>query len=620
MYNQPSRVRYAYGGVRVSSKEQGLKDSPQAQMEQINRYAEHNNIVIIDFIKFYESGSKKDQPMQRAIDQIKHDKRVELFIVKSIDRFTRGGFKPYGDLKEQLEKLNIGLIDTFGVIGNQKINTLEYLGLEYDWSVYSPTLKSELLAAEQSRDEIRDIMSRMIGAQIRYCRMGYWVRGDIYGMRCKKIVTSSGKRTILIPHKTEASMVQKMFQLRAEGKFTDQEIIEQMNTLGFKTHTQYLRDKSDPSRITGKRGGEPLVLKSFLRIINNPVYTGITCEKWTEYKPIRLKFEGIISIDLFNRANKGKFVIHDADGELKFLVNKDPTRVVKSDKGNMQFPYKRVVTCPHCGKQLHGSSSRGKLGKYYPAYHCRRDGHNFRVPLQEFEETISANVRSLQVNMAYLDDFTDAIRNEWERRSKATMSETDVIDEQIKNLAYEARQSMDKIKFLNSETAIKYIEEELVRIEGQIEQLKYQKTTLKVKKPVEIEDLIRYAKYFFEHLDLLLLQQSNPIAKANFFSLIFNTTPDFSALKIRTPENKKTTEVSDVFLALLAPNDHVAGEEGFEPPNAGTRTQCLTTWRLPTGSMIISKMFELSNWRDSTHLRRARDFVFESIAFKRRSP
>ena len=78
----------------------------------------------------------------------------QLFIVKSIDRFTRGGFKPYGDLKEQLEKLDIGLIDTFGVIGTQKINTLEYLGLEYDWSVYSPTLKSELLAAEQSRDEI----------------------------------------------------------------------------------------------------------------------------------------------------------------------------------------------------------------------------------------------------------------------------------------------------------------------------------------------------------------------------------------------------------------------------------------------------------------------------------
>ena len=27
----------------------------------------------------------------------------------------------------------------------------------------------------------------------------------------------------------------------------------------------------------------------------------------------------------------------------------------------------------------------------------------------------------------------------------------------------------------------------------------------------------------------------------------------------------------------------LAGEEGFEPPNAGTKDQCLTTWRLPTG-------------------------------------
>ena len=27
----------------------------------------------------------------------------------------------------------------------------------------------------------------------------------------------------------------------------------------------------------------------------------------------------------------------------------------------------------------------------------------------------------------------------------------------------------------------------------------------------------------------------------------------------------------------------MAGVEGFEPPNAGTRTQCLTTWRHPIG-------------------------------------
>ena len=153
---------------------------------------------------------------------------------------------------------------------------------------------------------------------------------------------------------------------------------------------------------------------------------------------------------------------------------------------------------------------------------------------------------------------------------------------------------MDKIKFLNSETAIKYIEEELVRIEGQIDQLKYQKTTLKVKQPVEIEDLILYTKFFFEHLDILLLKQSNPIARANFFSLIFNTTPDFSALKIRTPENKKTTEVSDVFLALLEPDNHVAGDEGFEPPILGPEPSALPLGQSPLAHLIITYLgFEI---------------------------
>lgn len=570
-----SRVRYAYGGIRVSSKEQGLKDSPKAQQEQIDRYAEHNNIIIIDYIRFYESGSKKDQPMQRAIDQIKDDSRVELFIVKSIDRFTRGGFKPYGDLKEQLDVLNIGLIDTFGIIGTEKVNTLEYLGLQYDWSVYSPTLKSELLAAEQSRDEIRDIMSRMIGAQIRYCRMGYWVRGDIYGMQGQKKVTPHGKRTVLVPHPTEATMVKSMFTLRAEGKMSDQEIIDLMNKRGFKTHIQYERDKADPTRITGQRGGEPLTPKSFLRIINSPVYAGITCEKWTNNKAVRLKFNGLITVDLFNRANRGKFIINDTGADVRFIVNKDPAHANKIGTKTNDFPFKKVVLCPECNKPLHGSASRGKLGKYYPAYHCRREGHNVRIPLAEFEETIERFVKSLHVNEAYLDAFEEKVLKEWSKRNAQHINETEAIEDRVKALSLEARQSMDKIKFLNNETAIKFIEEEIVRIEKEIEALQYEKSSIKVEKPLEMKDIMRYARYFFEHLDILLLQQSNATAKANFFSLIFTEAPSFADLKVRTPENKKTTEVSDVFLALNSPESHLARVEGFEPPILGPEPSAL---------------------------------------------
>ena len=32
---------------------------------------------------------------------------------------------------------------------------------------------------------------------------------------------------------------------------------------------------------------------------------------------------------------------------------------------------------------------------------------------------------------------------------------------------------------------------------------------------------------------------------------------------------------------------YMAGDEGFEPPNAGTRTQCLTTWRIPNKPPVL---------------------------------
>ncbi len=50
-------------------------------------------------------------------------------------------------------------------------------------------------------------------------------------------------------------------------------------------------------------------------------------------------------------------------------------------------------------------------------------------------------------------------------------------------------------------------------------------------------------------------------------------------------DNTKRVRSSNSFCIC---NNLLAGVEGFEPPNAGTRTQCLTTWRHPIGSTIIA--------------------------------
>ena len=40
-------------------------------------------------------------------------------------------------------------------------------------------------------------------------------------------------------------------------------------------------------------------------------------------------------------------------------------------------------------------------------------------------------------------------------------------------------------------------------------------------------------------------------------------------------QEKRRTESSSFFLA---------GDEGFEPPNVGTKSRCLTTWRIPSNA------------------------------------
>lgn len=141
----------AVAAIRVSTTKQGTDgDSPEAQREQIERFAASRGITVKQYFVFLESASQEQQPMQPAIDYCKDPKNgVQLFIIKSIDRFTRGGSDFYSPLKNQLKECNVGLIDVYGVISGEEINTLEHLGFEYDWSKFSPSKKTEILEADR---------------------------------------------------------------------------------------------------------------------------------------------------------------------------------------------------------------------------------------------------------------------------------------------------------------------------------------------------------------------------------------------------------------------------------------------------------------------------------------
>ncbi len=586
MNNIPA-LQNAVAAIRVSSVKQGVAgDSPEAQKEQIGQFAKAHNYKITKFFTFLESASKEQQPIQEAIDYcVKPKNGVQVFIIKSIDRFTRGGSYLYEDLKMQLEKQDVQLIDIYGVIGSQQINTLEHLGVEFNWSVYSPTKKAEMLEAERAKDEMRDIMSRMIGAEIRYSRMGYWVRRAPMGYMNEKVETPNGKRTILKAHPIESIWFKKMFELRCRGNLTDYQIVDEINRLGFKTRKLVHRDKHDRTKILKIRGENKLNVKSFRRYIQNPLYAGINLVKWTKDAPHKGQFEGLVSIKTFNKVNKGKIaIIEEKNGKIRIEKKKTPEYLLKKGVRNPDFPYKRVVMCPHCEKPLYGSASRGKLGKYYPAYHCNKRGHYFRVPKKQFDETLHKFVKNIQLAPKYVETLIETVTKEWERREKESNKDKVNIDERINELKMQAQLVADKIRYLNSEVAIKYVEEDLIKIDKEVEDLLIQKEKEISEKPADIDEVMTYVKYFLEHMEELLIHGEDPEARALHFGILFDQAPTYEELNSGTPKLAQAIKLNEVFTMSKG---YLAGGQGFEPRSSGPKPDVLPLHHPPSKYMSI---------------------------------
>lgn len=204
--------------------------------------------------------------------------KVDIFLIKNIDRFTRQGSAEYINLKEKLKAAGVRLVDAEGVIQGEK-NTLERQGFAYDWSVYEPSRANEIAKAEEASNEARTILTRMISHEIDYVQKGYWNRNPVYGLRNQKIDTENdGRRNILVEHSIEAFYIRKMFELKGERNYTDEATVEELNRLGFKTRAMKRRDKKTKKPV-GIIGQKPLTVKRLQTYLRRTVYAGVIMEK-----------------------------------------------------------------------------------------------------------------------------------------------------------------------------------------------------------------------------------------------------------------------------------------------------------------------------------------------------
>jgi hypothetical protein len=363
---------------RVSSAKQAVEgESLEVQSDICKRIAVERGWALAHepWLESF-SGRKESRPtFEEILDFLDaHLGAVKFYIFRSIDRFTRGGSFSYGRMKLELARRGVEMIDSYGIIQPPK-NTLEHTGFTYPWSVRSPSEITEVVLATVASQEITTILTRLIGQEIRLTQEGYKVRRATDGFMNKRIYVDGKKKVIEVPDPERAKYYIDIFNMRASGRYTDQEIVDRVNGSGFRSRVFLHWDKQHRN-ILGRRGGGPLSVKALQQIVQRPIYAGVKMEKWTYRKPIRARYEGLVSILTFNQANRGKVFIKELDnGTMQLLYDYQPARYVKQKtRMNPLYPYKNVILCPFCRQPFIGSASRSKSGRHIPAYHCSR-GH-----------------------------------------------------------------------------------------------------------------------------------------------------------------------------------------------------------------------------------------------------
>ena len=86
-----------------------------------------------------------------------------------------------------------------------------------------------------------------------------------------------------------------------------------------------------------------------------------------------------------------------------------------------------------------------------------------------------------------------------------------------------------------------------MKIEEQMKELANEKEQKNEKQPVSFDVVLQYAKYFLQHMDYLLLQQIDPIKKADFFGILFNKTPSYAEIASVTADGTELTGLNELF-------------------------------------------------------------------------
>lgn len=526
--------------ARISTTKQMSGESLADQARALEQFAKQKGWrVLPDGHAQQEIGTatKRRRGYEEQISYIKENPGVVgYYVIRYIDRFTRQGNEEYQRQKRELSDLGVALIDTSGVIQEARnMPELEELGFSYDWSVESPSDLTEVMLSTTAKQERNTILKRIIPRQIAYTQQGYQIGRPDDGYLNERIRIGAQKRFIQAPDPERAHFIRTIFELRAEAKLTDGQIVEHLNDkLGFCSPI-YNRWNSAKTAIIGQIGGNPLNEKQLTRLYQRTSYAGVICKRWTYNKPINAQWDGLVSIELWNQANRGKRHLNERpDGSLELLYDYQPIKPsIQRLRNNPDYPFK-CIRCPECGKSLKGSAPKGKT-KYYPRYHCERGHPSFSVSRDQMRQTVEAFLKGLDFDEAYFAMLKDVLLLKLEERQHRAAEDQHRAADRIQLLKTKQGKTLDAFITSESATTKLLLEHQLEEIEAQIVRAEAE-TAIVGLTEADIDKVVQYARHIGLSPEKSLIDEENPLRQMRLLDLIFEEMPTYQEINSGTPK------------------------------------------------------------------------------------
>lgn len=158
----------------------------------------------------------------------------------------------------------------------------------------------------------------------------------------------------------------------------------------------------------------------------------------------------------------------------------------------------------------------------------------------------------------------------WENRRTKSLTDSLTTSEYITNIETQQEEISKRVQVLTSIPLLQKLQADYDALEVKKQQA-VQMRNKKEKQSADINTLIRYSWYFFEHLEELLLGSDNPRTNASLFGLVFEETPTYDEVKFRTAKLACAFVLSEEYKKS---KNLSALPEGFEPPTTSLEPKC----------------------------------------------